>query len=115
MFRLVAFVEDKNLAAVLHALAGKVKTLEVPQPVVNMTKGGKAETDGSLVALFIAHVYKQKIMKVTTADVRLFLETMGRSAASCQYVIKQAVKLGALKRHGKGPGTHYIVAPKKGN
>lgn len=35
MFRLVCFVEDKNLAKVLHAVSGDVLNMEVPQPVSN--------------------------------------------------------------------------------
>ena len=37
MFRIVCFIEDKNLAKVLHAMSGLVLNMEPPQPVINAT------------------------------------------------------------------------------
>ena len=113
MFRIVCFVEDKKLSDVMHVLAGKVITMDVPQPVVNASAtGGKVTADssgGTMSEMFIAHCVKKKIKEVQPKDVRAFLESVGRSPASCQHVLKQAVEHGKLKKRGRGLKAVYEV------
>lgn len=120
MFRFTnIFVDDKKLPDFLHAMAGKIVSMDPPQPVVNASVGtdGKLNADtygGTMSDMFIAHCRKNKIPSVTPSDVRAFLESVGRSPASCQHVLKQAVERGALRKKGKGLKARYEVVPATG-
>lgn len=108
------FVEDKKLTDFLHAMAGRVASMDPPQPVINASVGtdGKLTADshgGTMAELFIAHCVKNKIPRVTPADVRAFLESVGRSPASCQHVLRQGVEHRALRKKGKGAKSYYEV------
>jgi hypothetical protein len=110
MFRIECFVEDSKLVGVLHALAGKVKAMDV-QPVVNVatnTSSGKIEgaTPGRMVDLYAEHL-RTSNDAVNTDSVRAFLEGIGRSPTSAQHLLQEAVKHKLISRNGKGKGTTY--------
>lgn len=110
MFRIECFVDDSKLVSVLHALAGKVKTMDV-QPVVNVVEKQNGElraaTPGSLTDVFAAHIEKSAAKTFTRKDVQMFLESIGRPSSNAQYMLQQAVKRKLLTKHGKGTATQY--------
>jgi xanthine dehydrogenase iron-sulfur cluster and FAD-binding subunit A len=110
MFRIECFVEDARLVQVLHALAGKVKAMDV-QPVVNATvdkSNGelKAITPGSVIDLFAKYL-KENQEPVTVDYLRAFLGSIGRSPTSTQYVLRQAIERKLITKHGKGNAMTY--------
>jgi hypothetical protein len=120
MFRIECFVDDSKLVMVLHALAGKVKAMDV-QPVVNAVaahaKGKangelKAMTEGSSIALF-ADYLKANPEQVTTDYVKSFLESIGRSPSSYQFVLRSALARKLITKHGKRHNMSYERARSK--
>lgn len=113
MFRLNnVMIEDKKLAEVLTALAGKVLSMDIPQPVINAEKrDGKlfARTDGSLTSVFRDYVTHTKLNNFGIAEVRDFLSKAGRPVSSAPGILKVAKREGWLKAKGTGKGTTYIV------
>ena len=114
MFRIELFVEDKNLAGVMHALAGRALDLKVV-PVVNASKarhasGGnaaasasvQAKTEGDTVQVLRAGLYEPG-RAIRAHDVKVELARMGRNASSYSYYLQEMIRRGLLKRHpGKG-------------
>lgn len=113
MFKLNFFVDDRDMAAVLHALSGKAKDLQF-QSVTNAksTKHGvvAATRAGNMIELFTAAVKASKAKTLTRADADLFCTKNGWSATSGGHVLKEALKSGLLKKHGKvGNSVSYTV------
>jgi hypothetical protein len=117
MFRIEVFVDDKRLAQVMHAMTGLIVSMSVPQPVVNaeVKKQGRivAKSNGNLHSLFIEHLAKSKVDEIRPSQVADWLEQHGKSRFSANYLIKNLVKQGVLKR---GPGkttktTYKVVQP----
>ena len=110
MFRLVCFCEDKDLATTMRSLAScRVRDL-VASPVVNVeVKNGKlqAPTNGTLLAMLSGFLDKRKIARLSIAETREFLSSVGRGPQSASYVLKQAVKAGVLVKRGRGKKSYY--------
>lgn len=112
MFRVAFFVEDKNLAVVMHSVSGRVRGLEV-QPVssVNIAGDGKLkEANGNMGELLVEHIRKHKLDRITRKDVLAWLETIGRPNASAGTLLARAVKAGVLRpAQGRGSQSYYGV------
>lgn len=120
MFRIAnVYVQDKDLASVLHALAGKVIKMDVPQPVANATvsRSGEivAESSGSLRDMFVQHLSTSREQEIKMRDVKAWLESKGKPVLSANYLIGAAQQMGVLKRiktakMGTGhPSSYQIV------
>jgi hypothetical protein len=116
LFRIEAFVEDKNLARVKRLLTGLVRELR-DEPIVNATvKGNKlaARTNGSVLELFIKDLQANKTASFAVPYIKEFLQRIGRSPQSSYYLIKEALKAGVIKRAGgHGVSTRFRVLPKR--
>lgn len=105
MFRLTFFVEDKDLAKCLRAIAGMTFNMEPPQPVVNARKtstGLKAQTTGHLRDLVMRVLIQQKTKNVTTTQITKICTDLGFHETSVGYVIKTLTQIGFLRRSGRG-------------
>lgn len=102
MFRIVCFVDDKELAPVMHALAGKAKGLEVV-PVVNVepssAKNGKLvqRTEGKVLDLFAEYLNTHPGI-VDAEYVQTFLTSIGRSTGSYSHTLYGALDAKLLKK-----------------
>lgn len=106
MFRVSFFCDDRKLGDALRALAGLIQGSPEVLPVVNadVSKSGKltAKTNGTAAALFMDYLGRRKIKEVNAKVAQEFLKGIGRAPSSATYVLKEAIKLGGLK---KTPGT----------
>ena len=111
MFRVSFFVDDKKLADVLHGLMGLAAGQPEVVPVANAVKrNGKIEAaSGSLEEQFAAYAKKTKLTKFKIPDLTEFTKLTGLAPTSRNYIAKQLLKVGAIKRHGTGPKTYYTV------
>ena len=109
MFRISFFVEDKQLAAVLHHIAGAgPKDLEVV-PVANLKAKPNGElkvTARSTVAGFL-QALKASGAKIDSASARAAAAECGGSAASYGYFLKKAIQQGAIRKKGSGTASTY--------
>jgi hypothetical protein len=90
MFRIEVFVDDKKLVQFLNAATGLVASMTPPQPVVNVVEPHnnlKAGTGGTVPELYHAELRKKKIVTFTTHDLKVYLEKIGKSPLSYNYVI----------------------------
>ena len=105
MFKIEFYCDDKNLAAVLRAMAGKVMDLKTV-PVSNAVAANgsvKAVVRGDAVAQ-LAHWLKQKkLTVVNAADLRQFQSDAGRSPAGYSHLLRASMDAGLLKRQ-RGSG-----------
>lgn len=116
MFRVEAFVDDKRLAQLLHAMTGVITGEPKIQPVGNAaTTGGKvvAANSGELCDLFYAYVKKHKITAFKAGDMRAFCTSAGLAESSRGYALKKLFACHAIKKHGKGTSTTYTVVAQK--
>jgi hypothetical protein len=101
MFRVQCFVEDKKLAMVLRGLKGIAYNVEA----VPVDETPRKATNGSIGAINLKGrktIDRDEMKKILTA--------MGRSAASCNYAIKELIKAGRLRGpKGKGSQSYYEV------
>lgn len=112
MFRIVFFVEDKNLPKVLHAVQGMVLNMEPPQPVVNATvKEGKVQAASSGTATW-ERLWDEVIKcptgpLITSADLKRLITKVGGQVGSFSYflkVLKDNNVLKSTKKRGE-----YVV------
>ena len=108
MFRIAGFVDDKHIAAVMHAVAGLVRDWEcVPVANVKVEKGKvAAKTDGCLAKLL--HQTTGKDAYIKPVHVRMFVQEHGRAPSTAAYLMNKAIKLRLFKRVGKGSSTRYM-------
>lgn len=107
------YVEDKQLAQFLRAVAGIVRGVPRPVPVMNVTADLTSLTNGAnMVAVFADYVIKSKIQTFTPKDVQAWLVKNGRSKLSSNYILKNLVKTGMVKRSGKSAKSTYTVQAK---
>jgi len=81
-------------------------------PVANATKRGdgvKAPTNGTLLGLFADALKKQGAKKVTPAEARAFVSSVGRPEGAYSQLLAYAVETGLLKKKGIGRNTYYEV------
>jgi hypothetical protein len=114
MFRVQFYVDDRKLGDALRALAGLIQGSPEVMPVVNAdVVGGKltARTNGNSNTMFMEYIAKHKLKEVNCAVAQNFLKGLGRPVGSASYVLKQAQKIGGLKKKPgtKGTSTVYLV------
>lgn len=116
MFRVTFYCDDKRLGDCLRSIAGYAHGQPEVMPVVNAAVGANglmAKTSGNAAEMFIAWIKQNKKTEVRAKDAREFLRSIGRSTGSATYTLTEAVKLGALRKHGKGANMAYAVSPEK--
>lgn len=107
MFRIACFVEDKHLAAVMHALGGKALNLEVA-PVTNAVpvKGApkvKQEVEGaSKQEQLISRLRAYPEVVITTDQIKKLVEAVGGKASSANNYIVNLKDLKILKPRARG-------------
>lgn len=111
MFRIVCFVEDRNLAKVLHATAGLVLNMEPPQPVTNAVlvkpQIEQASAATSIKGRFTEYLSTIKGDKINIIDMRKkWVELGGLPSSLNGTLLIQITKEGLLKRVARG---HYYV------
>lgn len=113
MFKIECFCEDKNLAPILHALAG-VGALNVSSVPVMGTNPALAKPavrlphsrpkveipEGGAHLLLVERMKKLGKTEVTAAETREILKDLGLSPTSYSYMLTNAVNDGLIK---KGP------------
>jgi hypothetical protein len=112
MFRIEAFCDDKNLARVLHALAGLVLAAPKITPVANaQAKNGevKAASSGEVLPMLSSYLKKRRLDVVNATVVREFAVAHGYSAASYSHILKKATQARLLRKRGKGTKSSYAV------
>lgn len=118
MFRIEAFIDDKQLAQALRALAGLARGQPSVTPVVNVhTKGKgapKAKTNGSLLDMFEQYVRTREAgASLSPADIREWIKANGRQPSSMTYLATLAIKRRLLRRTGKSSMVRYVVTKPK--
>lgn len=113
MFKIDFFVDDKNVARVMHALNGVALELSVV-PVANAkSRGGKvkAVTSGDSIEMFLAWIDKHDIAKITPSVIQDFMESLGRQRTSYSAFLGKAIKAGVVKkaRGTTGKSTVYLI------
>jgi hypothetical protein len=112
MFKIEAFVDDKKLSDVLRALTGLVRGQPSVMPVVNVEEEEQeihAKSNGSLLSLFAEHLAKHKAPTMTVSEVKTWLEKLGKSALSSNYLMKQAIAAKLVRRTGKSSAVVYHI------
>lgn len=114
MFKFEFFVEDKQVAPLLHLITGKVMNLSVV-PVVNAipVKDKRGKPNGKLtqdaehtMGLFCKELKKLAPDKIEAEHVKEALTKLGKSPMSYSYFLSRAVKAGLLKK-GKRHGNSF--------
>lgn len=105
------YVEDRRLGDLLKAIAGIARGMPRPVPVANIDPATmKAKLNGAnLIALFGAHITKEKITEFGPKDVQDWLAKHGKSRQSSNYVCQGLKKAGMVKRSGKSANSRYTV------
>lgn len=124
MFRLTCFVEDRDLANVMHALAGRAKGLEVvpvagsnpelaasnglgrggvPGPRTPQLKRADIVAAGGAPQMLVAIMRRQKITEVNAFKTKELCRQMGLSETSYSHLLQIAMKAGLLRKAGKDP------------
>lgn len=115
MFRLDVYVEDKNLAKALLALAG-IAVQVTPTPVVNaQAQNGKvvAKTDGSVSDLFREWIKETKVESpLKSSDFADFVQSIGRKPSSRTYIMQTLKESGVIRQGGKPGHITYKVTGK---
>lgn len=115
MFRIVFFVEDKNLPKVLHAVQGLVLNMEPPQPVVNAkVEKGKVKAlseGGSSMASRVATQVRAagKGTAVNSEWLKSAIVKAGGQATSFSYLLK-ILKDQKIVKATKVKGEYVITA-----
>jgi hypothetical protein len=113
MFRIAFFVDDKNLAEVMHAVSGRARQLEVV-PVVNAAgapNGKVRQQAGSSRELVLQGLTKLG-KTFGSVEVRAVLKKLGLSPSSWNHFTKDLVKEGSLTTTKAGTRTLYTVVKK---
>jgi hypothetical protein len=106
------YVEDKKVGDALRALLGIVIGVPKAIPIINaeLQHGQvKQQTNGKLVTMFLHHLHQNKIDSLRPADIREWLKKQGMSPSSSAYVVKLAIRAGAIRRTGMSSQTAYHV------
>jgi len=119
LFRIECFVDSNKLGAVLTVLAGKVRNMSAPMPVINAKPNGKDSVEalsrGALIEMFVDWLHKRRLKDFRARDAREFLEEHGRSPASYSYLLDGVRALGFAKRTGNMTNSvwHLKTKPKR--
>ena len=113
MFRIEGFVDDKNLATVMRALAGVTLDLKVlPVTNVKVSKNGglKPKEPGDLWELFWKTTGTNA--QIRKAHMEMFLKERGANPNSAGYYLKKLIDLKLFKKIGSGKNTAYVKVSK---
>jgi len=118
LFRIECFVDSNKLGEVLSALAGKVRQMSPPTPVINAAKkanGVEQIGRGELIEMFVDHLRKHKIKEFRARTAKEFLEEHGRSSQSYSYLLDGMRNAGYARRSGSMSNSiwHLKAPPKK--
>ena len=108
MFKVECFCEDKNLPAILIALAGKALDVKaVPMTNAKAMNGQvTAVTGGDTQDQFRHWLHESKLTRVRSHDIKQFQTEIGRSPMGYSLVLKNAVASGLLTRAAGTTGSH---------
>ena len=109
MFRISFFVEDKQLAGVLHQIAGAgPKDLEVV-PVANLAakKNGELKVTAQASVEGFLQALRKSGAEINAESARAAAAQCGGSAASYGYFLKKAIQQGAIRKKGQGTRSIY--------
>jgi hypothetical protein len=111
--------DDKNLAMIMHNLAGQAYDLQVvPVAGSNPTLGRSVSGTGSrqpqlkredIIAaggaaqMLVKVMRQQKLDTATAAEVKELCRHMGLSVTSYSHLLNNALKLGLIRKAGKNP------------
>lgn len=112
MFRITLYCDDKKVGELLRGVAGLAIGKPEVEPVVNVeTKGGtlKAKTNGSATQMFMNILKERKITEFSSKEGVTVVKSIGMAPSSANYVFKQLIAAGAIKRRGKSSATRYTV------
>jgi hypothetical protein len=110
MFRIEVFVDDKKLVQFLNATVGLVASMSPPQPVVNLAKPHKdlnAASNGNIADMYHAELDKKGKTEFTVQDVKKWLEKVGRSPLSNNYLLKTLKNQKLIKM--VSPGNYQVM------
>jgi hypothetical protein len=113
--RVVFFTEDKNVGKLLRSLVGVAVQQPTVEPVHNAkVKGGGivAATNGELLSLLVDHLRKAHVKAIVPADLKAFVQQVGRPESAYSTLRTQAQDAGVLKKKGHGASVSYTVSPK---
>jgi hypothetical protein len=120
MFRITFMCEDKNLARVMHDLAGQAYDLQVvpvagSNPTVRKSSGSGLNTRmpqlkrediiaaGGAAQMLVKVMRQQKLDSVTAPKVKEICRGLGLSTTSYSHLLNNALKLGLVRKAGKNP------------
>jgi len=124
MFRITFTCEDKNLAKLMHGLAGQVYDLQVvpvagSNPVLTPTDGSGRNAPrtpqlkrddivaaGGAAQMLIKVMRQHKLSELTAAKTKDICKQMGLSVNSYSHLLRSAVEAGLLKKGGKDPNNN---------
>lgn len=125
MFRIEFLVDDKNLATVMHALAGLARDLNVlPVAGTNPLNGTKPKQpnqprhpkSGRAHELLIDYMHNHNLTEITGGQAREIIGKLGLAQTSYSHYINNAVARGLIKKGPKvlgGPGNLWRLVPSK--
>lgn len=112
MFRVSFFCDDRKLAAALRAMmgiaVGAPEVLPVGDKPANGT-GKRGPQGASLVPQLADYLRTIKPTELRLADIKEWLQKIGRNPTNAQHVARLATKRGLLQREGEGRDTIYKV------
>ena len=121
MFKITFVCEDKNLARIMHSLAGQTYDLNVvpvagsnPElvPANGSGRGTARNTQlkradivaaGGAPQMLVRIMRQQKLVEVNAAKVKELCGLMGLSPTSYSHLLNSAVKEGLIRKGGKDP------------
>jgi DNA-binding transcriptional ArsR family regulator len=115
MFRISFIVEDKNLATIMHQLAGRAINLEVvPVAGSNPALNGTAHIPrGNIHELFLAALKARKMKTFVAKDARAICQEIGVSPTAYSHHLRVMIKEGLvnakIQKGVHGGGHLYTV------
>jgi len=121
VFRFECFVDENRLGSVLAALAGKVRSMSVPQPMINAKPNGQGGAGvspisrGDLTEMFLDWVKQHKLKQIRSTDAKRFLEEHGRSSGSYSYLLTTLKARKIVKHVGDMATGHWVLLKRPQN
>src|SRR5215831_2537258 len=113
LFRIECFVESNKLGDVLTALAGKVRQMSPPQPVINAKPNGQGGpgvspmSRGDMIEMFLDWIKQHKLKEIRAKDAMTFREEHGRSRGSYSYLLTTLKERKIVKHVGRMSTGHW--------
>jgi len=121
LFRIECFVESRYLGDVLTSLAGKVRSMSPPQPVINAKANGQGGPGvssiarGDLIEMFLDWVKQHRLKEIRAKDAQDFLEEHGRSRGSSSYLLTLLKERRLAKHVGNYADGHWVLLKRPQN